>query len=120
DGPEAEQEVPDPLLVLDSVAHGRDGIEYEPADLLLLDDRRDAAGEETSLLEVHVFFVDAELLVDLRHVDELELSLLRETVVEEVERDDVLQELVVRLGDAKVEAVLALQVAAHQALEQSA
>src|SRR2546430_2330002 len=107
--PEAEEEVPDSLLVLDSVAHRRDGIEHEPADLLLLDDGRDAAGEETSLLEVHVFFVDAELLVDLRHVDELELSLLRETVVEEVERDDVLQELVGRLGYAQVEAVFAPQ-----------
>src|SRR5207245_5713299 len=117
DRPEAEQEVSDPLLVLDPVADGRDGIEDEPADLLLFNDGGDAAGEEAGLREVHVFLIDAELLVDLRHVDELELPLLRETVVEEVERDDVLQELVGRLGDAQVEAVLALERAADQELD---
>src|SRR5213594_4040459 len=117
DRPEAQQEVPDSLLVLDPVADGRNGIEDEPADLLLFDDGGDPAGEETGLLEVHVLLVDAQLLVDLRQVDELDLSLLREAVVEEVERDDVLQELVGRLRDAQVETVLALERAADQELD---
>src|SRR5207245_10327378 len=62
-------------------------------------------------------FAAAERLVELRQVDEVALSLLRETAVEEVERDDVLQELVGRLGDAQVEAVLALDRAADQELD---
>src|SRR5207245_11288341 len=58
--------------------------------------------------------VDVELLVELRQVDELQRSLLREPRVEEVERDDVLEEFVRRLGHAQVEAVLSLERAPDQ------
>src|SRR5207249_7413744 len=57
------------------------------------------------------------LVVDLREVDELELALPDELVVEEVERDDVHQELVRRLRDAQVEAILAVQRAPDQELD---
>src|SRR3989440_707990 len=117
DRPEAEEEVSDPFLVFDPVAHRSHGIEDESADFLILDHPRDRVREEPCLLEVDLLLVDAELLVDLREVDELELALLRKLVVEEVERDHVHQELVRRLRDAQIEAVLAFQRPADQELD---
>src|SRR6267143_3017524 len=49
DGPEPEEEVPDPFLVLDPVAHGGDGVEDEAADLLFLDEVCDRVDEEPGL-----------------------------------------------------------------------
>src|SRR2546427_8265781 len=117
DRPEAEEEVSDPFLVFDSIADGRHGIQDESADFLILDHPRDRVREEPCLLEVDLLLVDAELLVDLREVDELELPLLRQLVVEELERDHVHKELVRRLRDAEIEAVLALQRPADQELD---
>src|SRR5437879_6966286 len=117
DRPEAEKEVSDPFLVFDSIADRRHGMQDESPDFLILDHPRDRVREEPCLLEVDLLLVDAELLVDLREVDELELALLRQLVVEEIEGDHVHQELVRRLRDAEIEAVLALQRAADQELD---
>src|SRR5204863_9333394 len=117
DGPQAEEEVSDPLLLTDAVANRGHGIEDQAADLLLLHDPGDRVREEPGLVEIEVLLVDAELVVDFREVDELELALPDELVVEEVERDDVHQELVRRLRDAQVEAILAVQRAPDQELD---
>src|ERR1700704_2021192 len=114
DGAEPEEEVPDAFLVLDPVADGGHGVQDEAADLLLLDEVRDRVHEEPGLREVHVLLVDAEFLVHIREVEELELALLHQAVVEEVKGDDVQQELVGRFGDAQVQAVLTVQGAADQ------
>src|SRR5713226_6671260 len=114
DRAEPEEEVPDAFLVLDPVADGCDGVQDEPADLLLLDEVRNRVDEKSGLREVHVLLVDAQLLVHLREVEELELALFRQALVEEVERDDVHQELVGRFGDAQIEAVLTVQGPADQ------
>src|SRR5438094_375205 len=94
DGPQAKEEVSDPLLLSDAVADRGHGIEDQAADLLLLHDPGDRVREEPGLVEIEVLLVDAELVVDLREVDELELALPDELVVEEGVRDDVHQELV--------------------------
>src|SRR5712692_816607 len=114
DRAEPEEEVPDPLLVLDPVADGCDGVQDEAADLLFLDELRDRVREEPGLREVHILLVDAQFLIHLREVDELKLALFREALIEEVERNHVHQELVRRLRDAEVEAVLAVQGATDQ------
>src|SRR5712692_963521 len=114
DGAEPEEEVPDAFLVLDPVADGGHGVQDEAADLLLLDEVRNRVDEEPSLREVHLLLVDAQFLVHLREVEELELALFRQALVEEVERDDVHQELVGRFGDAQIEAVLTVQGPADQ------
>src|SRR5437773_423172 len=117
DGAQAEEEISDPLLLSDAVADRGHGVEDQAADLLFLHDAGDRVREQSGLVEIEVLFVDAELVVDLREVDELELALPDELVVEEVERDDVHQELVRRLRDAQVEAILAAQRAPDQELD---
>src|ERR671931_958720 len=109
-----QEEVPDPLLVLDPIADGGDGVQHEPLDLLVLDRLRDRIRQEPRLVEVQVVLVDPELLVDLREVDELELPLLHEAVLEEVEGDDVQEELVRGLRDAQVQGILAVQRPSHE------
>src|SRR5213592_5310622 len=52
DRPQAEQEIPDPLLFPDSIADGGDGIEHEALDLLLLDEAGNRVRQETRLVEV--------------------------------------------------------------------
>src|SRR6266571_4702020 len=106
DRAEPQEELPDPFLILDSIAYGRHGIQDEPTDLLVLDHASDGVYESSSGLGVHVLAVDAEVLVHFREIDELQATLLHQALVEEVERDDVLQQLVRGLGDAQVQGVL--------------
>src|SRR5438445_3702410 len=114
DRAEPQEELPDPFLILDSITYGRHGIQDEPTDLLVLDHAGDGVDECTRRLGVHVLAVDAEVLVHLREVDELQAALLHQALVEEVERDDVLQQLVRGLGDAQVQGVLVREGAADQ------
>src|SRR5437016_2017834 len=58
-GPQAEQEVPDPLLFSDPIADGGHGVEDEAFDLLLFHEARDRVREEPRLVQVQVLPVDA-------------------------------------------------------------
>src|SRR3990172_5832704 len=115
--PEAQEEVANPFLLPQAVAHGGHGVQDEPPHVVLVDHPADRLDEPPGGLHVDDLLVDPELLVDLREVDELQLPLPHQLVVEEVERDHVLQELLCRLGDAEVEGVLAVQGAPHEELD---